>query len=131
MRSLGAANVIDYTEQDFLDGGQTYDVIIDILGTSAFVDCKPVLTARGRLVYLSFKMRQIGQMLWTSMFGTQKVRCVLVSEKAEDLETIAGFIESGKLRPLVDKAFPLEQAAEAHRYADSDARSGPVVITVA
>ena len=131
VRSLGAANVIDYTEQDFLDGGQTYDVIIDILGTSTFVDCKPVLTARGRLVYLSFKMRQIGQMLWTSMFGTQKVRCVLVSEKAEDLETIAGFIESGKLRPLVDKAFPLEQAAEAHRYADSDARSGPVVITVA
>jgi NADPH:quinone reductase-like Zn-dependent oxidoreductase len=75
-------------------------------------------------------MRQVAQMLWTSIARTQRVRCVLVSEKPTDLDAIKEFVETGKLRPRVDKTFPLEQAAQAHRYADSDARSGPVVISV-
>lgn len=68
--------------------------------------------------------------LAVSHFGAQ-VTCLLVNEKPKDLETIKELIETGKLRPFVDKTFPLEQAAEAHRYADSPARKGPVVITVA
>jgi NADPH:quinone reductase-like Zn-dependent oxidoreductase len=131
VRSLGATAVIDYTKDDFLVGDETYDVIVDILGKSAFGDCKRALAERGQLVYVSFKMRQVAQMVWTSIVRTKRVRCVLVSEKPRDLDAIREFVETGKLRPRVDKTFPLEQAADAHRYADSDARSGPVAITVA
>ncbi len=131
VRSLGATTVLDYTKDDFLVGDATYDVIVDILGRTAFGDCKGVLAQGGQLVYVSFKMRQVVQMVWTSIVRSKRVRCVLVSEKPKDLDAIGEFLETGKLHPRVDKAFPLEQAAEAHRYADSEARSGPVVITVA
>lgn len=130
VRSLGAEHVVDYTEEDFRHGDQTYDVIIDVLGKSSFAGCKPVLAAGGRLVYLSFKMRQLTQMVWTSIVGDKKVRCVLVDENAKDFATIAELIEAGELRPAVDKTFPLDQAAQAHRYAESGARKGPVIITV-
>lgn len=131
VRSLGATDVIDYTTDDFLLGDVTYDVIVDVLGKTAFRDCTKVLAEGGQLVYISFKMRQVVQMVWTSIVRGKRVRCVLVSEKPKDLDTIREFLETGKLRPRVGKAFPLERAAEAHRYADSEARSGPVVITVA
>jgi NADPH:quinone reductase-like Zn-dependent oxidoreductase len=128
--SLGAATAIDYTKDDFLVGDASYDVIVDILGRTAFGDCKRVLVEGGQLVYVSFKMRQVVQMVWTSIVRTRRVRCVLVSEKPKDLDAIRGFVENGTLRPRVDKAFPLEQCADAHRYAKSEARRGPVVITV-
>lgn len=131
VRSLGATTVVDYTKDVFLVGDATYDVIVDIVGKTTFGDCKRVLAEGGQLVYVSFKMRQVVQMVWTSIVRTKRVRCVLVSERPKDLDAIGEFLETGKLRPRVDKAFPLEQAAEAHRYADSEARSGPVVITVA
>jgi len=130
VRSLGATDVVDYTTHDFLESNETYDVIIDILGKSSFADCKHTLAARGKLIYVSFKMREIGQMLWTSISSSRKVRCVVIDEKAEDLEAIAAFINAGKLRPLVGKTFPLEQAAEAHRHAASEAKTGPIVITI-
>lgn len=130
VRSLGAENVIDYTRENYVDSGETYDVIIDILGKSSFAQSKHSLTANGRLVFVSFKMKQVFQMMWTSIIGSRKVVCVLVSEKAEDLLLIKAFIEGGKMRSEVDKAFPLDQAAEAHRYADSGAKKGNVVITV-
>lgn len=130
VRSLGADNVIDYTVRDFLDGDATYDVIVDILGKSSFANCGRALKPGGRLVYVSFKMRQVGQMLATAVVGPKKVICLLVNEKAADLDDIRAFIETGKLRPFVDKTFALEQAADAHRYAESTARKGPVVITM-
>ena len=130
VRSLGADNVIDYTKQDYVDSGESYDLIVDILGKSSFARCKRSLTPNGRLVFVSFKMKQIFQMLWTSMVGSRKVICVLVSEKTEDLVFIKGLIEAGKIRSVVDRTFPLERAAEAHRYAESGARKGHVVISV-
>lgn len=130
VRSLGADNVIDYTKQHYVDNGEIYDLIVDILGKSSFARCKRSLTPNGRLVFVSFKMKQVCQMLWTSMVGSRKVICVLVSEKTEDLVFIKGLIEAGKIRSVVDKTFPLEQAAEAHRYAESGAKKGSVVITV-
>jgi NADPH:quinone reductase-like Zn-dependent oxidoreductase len=130
VRSLGAESVIDYTTADYLDTDERYDLIVDVLGKSRFAECRAVLAPHGQLVCISFKTRQLAQMLWTWVLRTQRVRCVLVSEKPKDLEVIKEFVEAGKLRPRVDKTFPLEQAAEAHRYAESTARSGPVVITV-
>lgn len=131
VHSLGADHVIDYTEQDPLAAGTNYDVIIDVLGKSSFSDARHVLTPHGQLVYVSFKMRQVGQMLRTTIARSQRVRCILVNEHPKDIATIGEFVDTGVLRARVDRAFPLEQAADAHRYASSDANGGPVVITIA
>ncbi|MEQ1871252.1 MAG: NAD(P)-dependent alcohol dehydrogenase [Vicinamibacterales bacterium] len=131
VRSLGATEVIDYTWQDVVDLPETYDVIIDVLGKSTFTKYRRILAPEGRLVFLSFKLKQILQMLWTSIGGGQKVVCALVSERQEDLVEIRRLMEAGTLRTVVDRSFPLDQAAEAHRYAESGAKTGAVVITVA
>lgn len=131
VRSLGATEVIDYRWQDVVDLPETYDVIIDVLGKSTFTKYRRILAPEGRLVFLSFKLKQILQMLWTSIGGGQKVVCALVSERQEDLVEIRRLMEAGTLRTVVDRSFPLDQAAEAHRYAESGAKTGAVVITVA
>ena len=130
IKSLGAAQVIDYTKEDFTSGQETYDFIIDILGKSPFARCKRSLTPNGRCLYVSFKMKQVFQMLKTSMTGGRKVVCVLVNEKSEDLIFIKELIEAGKIKSVIDRCFPLEQTAEAHRYAESGNKKGNVVITV-
>lgn len=129
--SLGAHSVIDYTQEDFVDRPSTYDVIIDILGKSSYARCRRILTPHGRMVFVSFKMRQILQMLWRSASSDKKVVCALVTERQEDLVSIRTLVEAGRLRSVVDRSFPLEQAAEAHRYAESGAKTGAVVISPA
>jgi len=130
VKSLGADTVIDYTREDFMDRPETYDVVIDILGKSPYSRCRRILKPQGRLVYVSFKTRQILQMLRTSVLGGKKVVCALVSEKQEDLAFAKELMEAGKIRTIVDRVFPLEQAAEAHRYAASGAKKGSVVISI-
>ena len=130
VKSLGADQVIDYTKEDFTTSQKTYDFIIDILGKSPFARCKHSLTPDGRCLYVSFKMKQVFQMLQTSMTGSRKVVFVLVNEKSEDLTFIKELIEAGKIKSVIDRCFPLEQTAEAHRYAESGNKKGTVVITV-
>jgi NADPH:quinone reductase-like Zn-dependent oxidoreductase len=130
VKSLGADQVIDYTKEDFTKSEKTYDFIIDILGKSPFARCKHSLAPGGRCLYISFKMKQVFQMLRTSITGGRKVVCALVNEKGEDLIFIKELIEAGKIRAVIDRCFPLEQTAEAHRYAESGSKKGNVVITV-
>ncbi|MGB7217450.1 MAG: NAD(P)-dependent alcohol dehydrogenase [Vicinamibacterales bacterium] len=131
VRSLGVDSVIDYRQEDFVDRPDTYDVIIDILGKSSFARCRPILNRHGRIVFVSFKMKQILQMLWTSGIGDKKVICALVTERQDDLVSIRTLVETGKLRSIVDRSFPLEEAAEAHRYAESGAKQSSVIISLA
>lgn len=131
VRSLGADKVIDYTRQDFTRNGETYDLIFDILGRSSFSRCKNSLTENGILLYVSFKMKPLFQMLWTSMIGSKKkVICALANEKAEDLVLLKELVEAGKLKSIIDKCYPLEQTAEAHRYVENGHKKGNVVITL-
>ena len=130
VRSLGADLVIDYSREDFALRPETYDVIIDIPGKSSFLRCRRVLRPGGRLIFVSFKMRQILQSLWTALGGDRKSICVLVGERQEDLRFLKGLMEEGRLASTVGRSFPLERAADAHRYAESDARAGYVAITV-
>jgi NADPH:quinone reductase-like Zn-dependent oxidoreductase len=130
VKSLGADKVIDYTKEDFTKNGETYDLILDILGMGSFSQSKSSLSKDGRYLYASFKMKQVFQMLWTSISGDKKVVCAMAPTKTEDLIFIKELIEAGEIKSVIDKSFPLEQTADAHRYVESGQKKGNVVITV-
>ena len=130
VKALGADHVIDYTREDFTQNGETYDLIFDILGKSSLARCQNSLTPNGILLYASFKVKQLLQMLWTSKFGSQKVICALVPGNRADLLTIKELIEAGKITAIIDKGYPLAQTAQAHRYVESGHRLGNVAILV-
>jgi len=130
VKSLGANKVIDYTKEDFTKSGERYDLIFDILGKSSFSRCKSSLTQNGRYLLASFGMRHLVQMLRTSIIGSKKVICALASEKSEDLIFLKELVEAGKIKSVIDRCYPLEQTAEAHRYVEKGQKTGNVVITV-
>lgn len=130
MKSLGADKVIDYTQEDFTKNGETYDLIFDILGRSSFSTCKNSLTENGHYLLASFKLKQLLQMLWTKITGGRQVICALSGEKPADLLTVRELAEAGKIKAVIDRRFPLEKTAEAHRYVESGQKKGNVVITV-
>jgi len=130
LRSIGTDKVIDYTKEDFIKNGETYDLIFDILGRSSFSRCKSSLKPNGIHLFASFKMKQLLQMLMPSRSGGRKVICALSPVKGEDLVSIKELIEEGKFKPIIDRCFPLEQIAEAHRYVEKGHKKGNVVISV-
>jgi NADPH:quinone reductase-like Zn-dependent oxidoreductase len=130
VKSLGADEVIDYTREDFTQNGETYDIIFDILGESSFSRCKNSLKPNGIHLFASFKMKQLLQMLWTSMTGGKRVRCALAPGSTEDLIGVKELIEAGKIKSIIDRCYPLEEVAEAHRYVEKGLKRGPVVITL-
>lgn len=131
VKALGADKVIDYTQEDFTQSGDTYDLVFDVLGRSSFSRVKRVLAKNGRYLLASFKLKQLLQMLWTSKVGTQKVICALSMEKLDDLAQVKELAETGKLITIIDRCYPLEQAADAHRYFESGSKASSVVIGVA
>jgi NADPH:quinone reductase-like Zn-dependent oxidoreductase len=130
VKSLGASKVIDYTKEDFTRRGETYDLIFDVLGKSSFSRCKSSLTQNGRYLLASFKMKQLFQMLWTSSVGSQRVICAIAPGSKADLISVKELVEAGEIKAVIDRRFPFEQAAEAHRYVESGQKKGPVVITL-
>ncbi|MFN8460009.1 MAG: NAD(P)-dependent alcohol dehydrogenase [Anaerolineae bacterium] len=130
VKSLGADKVIDYTQEDFTQNGETYDLIFDILGKSSFSRCKNSLNPNGRYLLASFKLKQLLQMLWTSLLDSKKVICALAPGSRADLISVKELIEAGKIKAVIDKCYPLEQTAEAHRYVEAGHKKGIVGITV-
>ncbi|MFZ5821442.1 MAG: NAD(P)-dependent alcohol dehydrogenase [Chloroflexota bacterium] len=130
VKALGADKVIDYKKQDFTQSGEPYDVIFDILGRVSFARAKQSLKPEGILLYASFKGRALWDMLWTALFSRQKVICSLADEKVESLELVRRLAETGKIKAMIDKRFPIEQAAEAHRYIEQGNKQGSVIIHI-
>ncbi len=135
VKSLGADKVIDYTKEDFTRTDQTYDIIFDAVNKSSFSRCKSSLKQRG--VYLTTNPTPplLLQMLWTSMVGSKKAVWVPTgldpsSEQTKDLIFLKELIEAGKIISVIDRRYPLEQIAEAHRYVEKGHKKGNVVITV-
>lgn len=130
VRALGADQVIDYTCEDYLGQGERYDLIFDILGRSSFARSRAALKPGGVYLPVSFKMKAVMQMLWTKMADDRKVVCAFSDEKPADLVLLKELIEAGEYTAIVDRTFPLEQAADAHRYSEGGQKQGSVVITV-
>ncbi len=133
LRSIGADHVIDYTREDFTRSDKTYDVILDVIGKSSFSRSIRSLAPNGRYLLanppLSHRMR--GQ--WMSRRSGRQVLFWTprsASEYAEDFKFLTGLIEAGRIQSVIDRCYPLEQIAEAHRYVDSGHKKGNVVITV-
>mgnify|MGYP006280680993 CR=1 FL=1 len=130
VRALGADRVIDYTADDYTQTGERYDLIVDVLGRSDFMKCKGSLTDEGRYLSVSFKTGKLLQMLRTSMSSGKKLICALAGEDPGDLLFLKELAESGHVRSIIDKCFPLEEAAAAHRYVEEGRKKGSVVLTV-
>ncbi|MBA7536583.1 Quinone oxidoreductase 1 [subsurface metagenome] len=130
VKSLGADKVIDYTEEDFTKSGQTYDIIFDTVGKSSVSGCKRALKKKGFYLLATFGLPKLVQVLWLSMTSSKKVIIGMVKERAEDLIFLKELIEAGKIKSAIDKRYPLEQTAEAHRYVETGHKKGNVVITV-
>jgi len=132
VKSLGADKVIDYTKEDFTQSGETYDVIFDAVRKSSFSRCKNSLKQNGFYLAVAGGLDALIQMLWTSVIGSRKVifgggsAC----ERKEYLIFLKELIEAGKIKPVIDRRYPLEQIVEAHRYVDKGHKKGNVVITV-
>lgn len=130
-RSLGADKVIDYTKEDFTKSGENYDIIFDTVGKSSFSNCKGSLKKNGLyLVTTGAMLKNYVLTLWTSMVRGKKFIFAMSVEKTEALIFLKELVESGKLKPIIDRSYPLEQIVEAHKYVDKGHKKGNVVITV-
>jgi len=130
VKALGADHVIDYTREDFTQNGETYDYILDVLGRSSFSKVKNSLTAKGRYLLASFKMHHVWSMLMTAFSKGKKAKCVLSMESQADLINARQLVEDGVIKAIIDRTYPLEETAEAHRYMESGNRAGHVVVTL-
>jgi NADPH:quinone reductase-like Zn-dependent oxidoreductase len=131
VRSLGADAVIDYTREDFAENGQTYDLFFDAVGKRSFRQCHHSLTPKG--VYITTILT--GQILFdtvrTSIIGSQKAKFTIPNITIDDLHRVHDFIEAGKVKPVIDRCYPLEQAAAAHRHSETGHAQGRIIVTVA
>jgi 2-desacetyl-2-hydroxyethyl bacteriochlorophyllide A dehydrogenase len=130
LRSIGTDHVINYMQDDFTQSGQTYDVILDVMGKSSFSRCIRSLKPNGHYLLLNAGLSQMVRGRWTSMRSGKKVIIGAASQKTEDLIFLKELIEAGKIKSVIDRCYPLEQIAEAHRYVETGQKQGNVVITV-
>lgn len=131
VRTLGAEHVIDYTKEDFTHNGETYDVILDMVpGKSSFARDQSSLKPNGLYLAGAGGLESFAQMAWTALTGGKKVIAGMALDRVEALAFLKELLEAGKLKPVIDRCYPLEQTAEAHRYADTGHKRGSVVITI-
>lgn len=133
VRSLGAGRVIDYTKEDFAQTDETYDIILDtVVGKTSFSRCRKSLKKNGFYLAVAGGLNELVQSVWTSVVSSKKVIFGggIACERKDNLLLIKDLIEKGKLKAVIDKCYPLEQIAEAHRYVDGGHKKGNVVVTV-
>ncbi|MEZ5023651.1 MAG: NAD(P)-dependent alcohol dehydrogenase [Chitinophagales bacterium] len=135
VKSLGADHVMDYTKQDFSKTNNTYDIIYDTIGQLSFSKCKNSLTENGVYVSPVLGMPLLFQMAWTNFFTKKKAKFAATGLKPIPelkllLEEIKEIIEAGQLKTIIDRQYPLEQIANAHRYIDGGHKKGNVILSI-
>ncbi len=127
---IGADHFIDYTKEDFTRRGQTYDVIFSMVAGSSFSACVGALNPGGRYLMGNPRLSDMLQAGLTSRFTDKAAIFAFAGEKVEELLALGQMIEEGKIKPIVDRTYPMEQAADAHRRVETEQRLGSVVISM-
>jgi NADPH:quinone reductase-like Zn-dependent oxidoreductase len=132
VRALGADHAIDYTQQDFTESGERYDLILDQVANHSFSDLKRALTPRGAYLPNSGNagLGYIIRAFIRSLYNSQQGRPFLAVPNSDDLRVLKEYIESGDLTPVIDRTFPPDEARGAFRYLDGGHSRGKVVITI-
>ena len=135
VRTLGADHIIDYSKEDFALNGQTYDIIFDTVGKASFSHCKKSLKTKGIFLESGIGSGIFPHVIWTSFFGGKKAKIAAanlrsVKDRTKDLIFLKELMETGKIKPVIDRRYPLEKIAEAHAYVEKGHKKGNVVITV-
>ena len=131
LRSLGADDVIDYVREDFTKRGETYDVIFDVIGKSPFSGSVRSLGQNGRYLLGNPGLAHMVRGQWTPPANSQKVVFREASQSTEDMVYLKELVEAGQINTVIDRGYPLEQLADAHRYVDTGQKRGNVVVTIA
>ena len=130
VRSIGADHVVDYTREDFTRGETRYDLMLDTVGNRSLRECRRVLTPKAVYVSISGAMAHL---LGTSMlkpFVSQDIEIPVAKRNKADLEILSGLIEVGKVTPVIDRTYPLNEVPAAIRYLETGHARGKIVITV-
>ncbi|MBK9096557.1 MAG: NAD(P)-dependent alcohol dehydrogenase [bacterium] len=130
VKSLGADKIVDYTKDDFTKSGELYDVIFEVAGKTPFSDCIKSLTKTGTLLHAVAVPAVTIQMKWQSITTGRKMIGGGPDNNSKDLIFLKELVESGKLKPIIDRSYPMEQIVEAHKYVGSGHKKGNVVVTI-
>ena len=125
IESLGAKKVINYTKEDFTKSKETYDVILDAVGNLSLPQCKKILAKKGKLILIN-----TGLLTNLLSIVNKTLICGVAGESKDSLDFLRERVEAGDIKAVIDKIYPLEQTAEAHRYVDKGRKKGSVVISV-
>jgi len=130
LRRMGADHFIDYGKQDFAAMGQTYDVIFDMVPASSYSACIKALNPNGRYLSGNPRLSVMLRSVFTTRFSNKTARFAFAGETKAELRTLKEMIEDGKIGSIVDRIFPMEQAADAHHRVETEQRLGAVVIAI-
>ncbi len=128
--ALSAERVIDYRLEDFTKGGETYDLIVDTIGSTTFSKCCHVLNEKGRLLMIAASVNDFLSMAWTGIKGGKKALGGVTPERASDILKLIEIFELGTYRPVIDRVFPMDQIVDAHRLVDGGHKFGSVVVKI-
>jgi NADPH:quinone reductase-like Zn-dependent oxidoreductase len=132
VRSLGADEVVDYTREDFTRNGETYDVVFDAVGKHSFRRARRSLRPGGTFLEtdLGFMWHVPPLVLMTRWVGSKRVRLGVTTYSKTDVLLVKELVEAGEYRPVIDRAYPLEQVVEATKYVETGQKTGNVVLTL-
>jgi NADPH:quinone reductase-like Zn-dependent oxidoreductase len=130
VKTLGADTVIDYTREDFTKNGKQYDLIFDVVGATTFDRCQGSLKPNGVFLQNIMELADVVRVLWRSVAGGKKIKGGVALNNRKRLSFIAELAAAGKLRPVIDRTYPLERIAEAFKHVEQGHKKGNVVITV-
>jgi NADPH:quinone reductase-like Zn-dependent oxidoreductase len=130
MRMLGADHVVDFTQEDFTENHMRYDLILEVAGKASYSNCIRSLNPNGRLVLANPTFPQMLRAVLSAPFSDKKVSFAFAKDKSEDLEYLADLMKGGAVKALIDRSYPLEELAAAHRFVESGAKIGQVAIYI-
>lgn len=130
VKSLGANQVIDYTQEDFTQNGQVYDIIFDTIGKTSVARSRKSLKENGSYLLATFGLPTLVQVLWFSKTSSRNFEIGALKEKTTDLIFLKDLLEAGVIKPAIDRCYPLEGIVEAHRYVEKGNKKGNVVVTI-